>query len=492
VELTRQIVREADPLRDLAGGAVDKSVYRLDHALQILDDRQAHRLPLVVALLGGTGVGKSSLFNALLGGNHSPASNIRAFTREPYIACRSDDRSALASAFSNSTVNWIEHNLPKVAFVDTPDVDSVIRENRQVARSVVEAADVIVYVTSPLKYANFEIHQEIKSWAAKKRWFFVLNHADQAGDLQAVVAGFDARLRELGFTPDNHVRFAVSATHTNAFDLETLRSALLTERSKAIRLLLPRDSFLGEVRAATAEGHAAISECLDRLVASRQELDGMTRNAYLKALNGPNAAETLAVMIRERTWGELAGRVGWPATLAAWFRCRFSTLAATYGLGRLAVRAPGALSWLALGAAATAAMFQSLMPLRRLRSMLGPDFRREMDGIRNAVDREIEDQGLGQLCQIESNSTTPSAPPFPGRSIPYVGQLVGWIYDRLGGATADDGEEFFGIIDRIDNGAIADARKLDSALVRIIANIIPIGLLIHIAYRWCNAWWRAE
>src|SRR5581483_139476 len=44
--------------------------------------------PLVVATLGGTGTGKSTLVNALVGGDVSPASRQRPTTRQPILVCR--------------------------------------------------------------------------------------------------------------------------------------------------------------------------------------------------------------------------------------------------------------------------------------------------------------------------------------------------------------------------------------------------------------------
>jgi hypothetical protein len=118
--------------------------------------------PLVAVLLGSTGAGKSSLLNGLAGRRVSPSGVIRPTTRRPVVLVAPDDADAfLAGRILGALAR--DHRLelavdpagfPGVAVVDAPDLDSVETANRETADELLQAADLVVFVTTGQRYAD--------------------------------------------------------------------------------------------------------------------------------------------------------------------------------------------------------------------------------------------------------------------------------------------------------------------------------------------------
>lgn len=132
-----------------------------DHATGHLRVRAAGLdAPLVVLLLGPTGAGKSSLFNALAGRAASPTGVLRPTTRTAVVLAHGDDLAilrtgALAGLGSDRLDGVADPALtPGLALVDAPDVDSIEHANRELADQLVEAADLAIFVTTATRYAD--------------------------------------------------------------------------------------------------------------------------------------------------------------------------------------------------------------------------------------------------------------------------------------------------------------------------------------------------
>jgi hypothetical protein len=136
---------------------------------------------LVITLMGGTGVGKSTLLNALAGGSIAQASLQRPTTRDPVVyyhetiqphrldpalqQCRlaAHDRAALV------------HKI----IVDTPDLDSNDLANREKLHRILPVADIVLYVGSQEKYHD-KLGWDLFLHQRKRRAFaFVLNKWDR-------------------------------------------------------------------------------------------------------------------------------------------------------------------------------------------------------------------------------------------------------------------------------------------------------------------------
>ena len=123
----------------------------------------------VVALAGGTGSGKSSLFNALAGANFSPAGVTRPTTKHSHacvwgmegaaplldwLGVQRRHRYARASALDEG-----EASLTGMLLLDLPDHDSVVTGSAALVDRLVKMADMLVWVLDPLKYADASVHR---------------------------------------------------------------------------------------------------------------------------------------------------------------------------------------------------------------------------------------------------------------------------------------------------------------------------------------------
>jgi len=174
---------------ELADGRLDEAtVAGARHVIDKVEGRQRHGTDhTLVALLGATGGGKSSLANAVTGttvattGVRRPTtSTTLAFTWGP------DD--------SGPLLDWLEvpnrHRLGAeggaatpldgLVLLDVPDHDSVALANRQEMERIAELADLMVWVTDAEKYADKAMHGYLRRLREHGGVVaLVLNKADQ-------------------------------------------------------------------------------------------------------------------------------------------------------------------------------------------------------------------------------------------------------------------------------------------------------------------------
>jgi hypothetical protein len=146
--------------RDDLGAQID------DYLLPRLRNLDA---PLLMVVGGSTGAGKSTLVNSIVGAVVSPAGVLRPTTRAPVLACNPDDVTWFADdrvlpSFPRTTggpagPGGLElvptENVPAgLALLDSPDIDSVLKENRELARQLLSAADAWLFVTTAARYAD--------------------------------------------------------------------------------------------------------------------------------------------------------------------------------------------------------------------------------------------------------------------------------------------------------------------------------------------------
>jgi hypothetical protein len=145
----------------------------IDEAGQLLA-RAGERLRLssshtVVALAGGTGSGKSSLFNKIAGADFSTVGVTRPATRDvhacvwgvsgsgpllEWLAVPPRYRYARASALDSG-----EQSMAGLVLLDLPDHDSVMSHATDQVDQLVELADLMIWVLDPQKYADAAVHR---------------------------------------------------------------------------------------------------------------------------------------------------------------------------------------------------------------------------------------------------------------------------------------------------------------------------------------------
>lgn len=141
---------------------------------------------IVVALLGGTGVGKSTLVNALMGAEIAKSSPIRPTTRQATLYC-SNGYSAKMAGLPEELVSVVHCTCPilqSVMLVDCPDPDSAEEDNLETLRAILPHCDVIIHVTTQQKYKNDAIAKELKTAAVGGSMIWVQTHADRDQDIR--------------------------------------------------------------------------------------------------------------------------------------------------------------------------------------------------------------------------------------------------------------------------------------------------------------------
>ena len=197
----------------------------------------------VAVLAGGTGSGKSSLFNGLAGADFSPVGVTRPVTLAPHacvwgmegagpllewLGVQHRYRYARSSALGEG-----ESSLRGLVLLDIPDHDSVLGGTSEVSR-LVAMADLMIWVLDPQKYADAAVHSRFLTPMAGHSSVItvVLNQSDllTAGQAEDCVSDLRRLLDSEGLTD---ARLQLTSARTGA-GLDELRK-VLTETVSARR-----------------------------------------------------------------------------------------------------------------------------------------------------------------------------------------------------------------------------------------------------------------
>lgn len=152
--------------------------------------RERLETPLVVAMFGGTGTGKSSLVNALLGQEIAKPGRERPTTTKPLILIHPEINLELLQ-IPLEQCDLVRPDLPileDIIIVDCPDPDSSEQEdsdgNLGRLRQFLPHCDVLIYTSTQQKYRSAGVQHELHDAAPGCRLVFVQTHADQDVDIR--------------------------------------------------------------------------------------------------------------------------------------------------------------------------------------------------------------------------------------------------------------------------------------------------------------------
>jgi energy-coupling factor transporter ATP-binding protein EcfA2 len=289
----------------------------------------------VVTLAGGTGSGKSSLFNAMAGANYSPVGVIRPTTSEPYacvwgmagagplldwVGIQLRHRYARASALGQG-----EEDLTGLLLLDLPDHDSVTAGSSHEVDRLVGLADLMIWVVDPQKYADAAVHHRylVRFAAHSAVTMVLLNQSDLLSPEQSEECVADLRrLLDSEGLHDARVLATSAATGTGLGELRNiLIEAVAARRAAGQRIEADVDTLAGRFEAYAAGGEAIVPGA-----AAAALTDALGHGA------GITAAGDALQHAREFRAGEY---IGWPVTSLADKLSGRGRLAQT-GLGSLA------------------------------------------------------------------------------------------------------------------------------------------------------------
>ncbi|PFG19956.1 GTPase [Serinibacter salmoneus] len=280
----------------------------------------------VVAFVGGTGSGKSSLFNAVTALDVAEVGVRRPTTSRPSACVWGSDATSFLDHLGVAPAARVRgetalegpdpRELAGVILLDVPDHDSVELEHRDLVNKLVPFVDLLVWVLDPQKYADHRLHADyLRALSGRQDGMLVvLNQVDTLTPQGTEQVLADVRellvadgLDEVGILP---------ASATSGVGVQELRGALVAGAQRAsVNRTAVRDELDGVARAledalGPPPGHGqsggdAVQRLWD-MTGARSAAD-----SYAAAVRGEGS---VTVELREPTPARLeALRQGWVA-----------------------------------------------------------------------------------------------------------------------------------------------------------------------------------
>jgi len=176
--------------------------------------------PILVALVGSTGAGKSTLVNSIVGMQVSQTGVRRPTTNSPVLVCHPADMHWFAENMFLPTLPRVRQEglarpgrdgllvltatetMPRgYALLDTPDIDSVASAHRDFAYQFLDAADLWLFMTSSNRYADSPVWDVLQHARERGASLGVVLSRVPRAHLGELVSHFSAMLDANGITP---------------------------------------------------------------------------------------------------------------------------------------------------------------------------------------------------------------------------------------------------------------------------------------------------
>lgn len=247
---------------------------------------------LAVAFAGGTGSGKSSLINAIVGDDILRTGVVRPTTDAALAVVPHETADRYGRLLSDLEVDDRvgSHALKDLILVDLPDLDSTASAHKHIVESVLPVVDAVVWVFDPEKYADATIHAEFLTELVpyEDQFVFVLNQADRLPDSMEPVAQDLKRLLEFdGFSEPAVLSTTAMGPSPIVSELvEALSDRLDTKRTAMSKIVI-------DLRVAANDGWMAAREA-GSATTNEAQLDAIGLAAATFVSLGVSASEVLS------------------------------------------------------------------------------------------------------------------------------------------------------------------------------------------------------
>lgn len=259
----------------------------------------------LVALLGATGSGKSSIANALVGSDVA-TTGLRRPTTSSTLACvwGDDDAQPLLDwlgVLSRHQVSGDE-TLSGLVLLDVPDHDSVEVEHRMEMEWIASHADMLLWITDPQKYADAALHRYLRDLSGHGAVMIVaLNKVDTLTKAEAKACRKDlARLLSEDGIASAKVVEVSAVTGQGIGDLRTILTKAV-ENQKSIVKRLEADVSL-----ATAE--------LQKSLGPNTKAKSVKPKTLSKELVEASGIQVVGAAVEAGHLRDASAATGWPVT----------------------------------------------------------------------------------------------------------------------------------------------------------------------------------